>query len=120
MPQATSCESLRHLFGVREYACMLKSAPVDLAAWKSGSKTSLVVLMCCVSLIAFFIPVLRLVILSMVSGLFGCVRLISGHVRRPPMGGSASSNVMSGGPLHPPPLLLPSQPFHCIQCPCVI
>ncbi len=50
-----------------------------------------------VSLIDFLMPVLRLVIFWMVSGLSGDVCLILGHVRRPPMGGSTSSNVMSGG-----------------------
>jgi hypothetical protein len=45
----------------------------------------------------FFMPVLRFVICWMVSGWSGDVRLICGHVRRPPMGGSASSNAMSGG-----------------------
>jgi hypothetical protein len=38
-----------------------------------------------------------LVIFWLVSGLSGDVCLIYGHVWRPPMGGSVSSNVMSGG-----------------------
>jgi len=42
-------------------------------------------------------PVFILISFRMVSGVFGVVCLISGHVRRPPMAGSASSNVMSGG-----------------------
>ena len=40
--------------------------------------------------------VFRLVIFRVMSGLSGAVCLICDHVRRPPMGGSASSNVMSG------------------------
>ena len=60
--------------------------PVSLAAFKSGPKTPLV-MVGVVSLIAFLMPVFRLVILRMVSGLSGVVCLICGHVRRTPMGG---------------------------------
>jgi hypothetical protein len=94
---ATSYESRRHLYGDRECACMLKSVPVSLAAFRSALKTPLVVMLCDVSLVSFLMPIFRLIILRMVSGLSGVVRLIYSHVRRPPMGGSASSNVMSGG-----------------------
>jgi len=75
---------------------MLKSVPVSLAVFSSAPKILLVV-MDDVSLIAVFMPVFILASLRMVSGLFGVVCLICGHVRRSPMGGSASSNVMSGG-----------------------
>ncbi len=76
---------------------MLKSVPVSCAALRSTPKTHVGVLLCAVSFIGFFMLVLRLVNLCMVSGLFGIVRRICGHVRRPPMGGSASVNMMSGG-----------------------
>ena len=75
---------------------MLKFLPVSLAVCSSAPKTPLVVLGV-VSLISFFMPVLRFVIIWNVSGLSGGVYLICGYVRRPPMGGSATSNVMSGG-----------------------
>jgi hypothetical protein len=39
---------------------------------------------------------LRSVSFRMFSGLLGMTCLICGHARRPPIGGSASSNVMSG------------------------
>jgi hypothetical protein len=42
-------------------------------------------------------PVFILVSFEMVSGFLGVVCVVCGHVRMPPMGGSASSNVMSGG-----------------------
>ncbi len=83
--------------GAREYACMLKFAPVSLAAWRIVPKTPLVLVMWVVALINFLLPILRLEIIWMVSGLFGVVRIIYGHVRRPPIGGSASSNITSGG-----------------------
>ncbi len=70
------------MYGAREHACMLKSVPAVLAACRSALKTPLVVVLCVVSFIAFFMPVLRLVILNMVSGLYGIVHLICGHVRR--------------------------------------
>jgi len=57
----------------------------------------LVVVLRVVFFVAFFKPVLRLVVFRMASDLFGVVRLICGYVRRPLHGGSASSNVMSGG-----------------------
>ncbi len=50
-----------------------------------------------VSFIALFMPVFILVSFWMVSGSSGVECLIGGHVRRPPTGGSASSNVMSNG-----------------------
>jgi len=80
---ATSHESLRNLYGAREYACMLKSGPVALAACRSA-KTPLVVVLCVVSFVGFLIPVLRLVIIRNVSGF---LVLICGHMRRPPMEG---------------------------------
>ena len=70
--------------------------PVSLVVFRSAPKTRLVVV-CVVSLIYFFMPVFMLVSFIMVSGLFGVVCLICGHIRRPPTGGSASLNVMSGG-----------------------
>ena len=75
---------------------MLKSVPVSIAVFSSAPKIPLVILGV-VSLIAVFMPVFRLVSFRMVSGSFGVVCLIWGHVQRPPTGGSASSNVMSGG-----------------------
>jgi hypothetical protein len=44
----------------------------------------------------FLMPAFRLVSFLMCYGLFGGLCLICGYVRRPPIGGSASSNVMSG------------------------
>ena len=86
VPHATSYESLRHLCGAHEYSCM-KSVPVALAACSSVQKTPLIAVLCDVSYIAFLMSVLRLVISRLVSGLFGVVCLICGHVRRPPIGG---------------------------------
>ena len=44
----------------------------------------------------FFMPAFRLVSFLMCSGLIVGLCLIYGHVRRPPISGSASSNVISG------------------------
>jgi hypothetical protein len=96
VPQATSYEFPRHLNGPREYARMIKSVPLALAVWRSVPKTFFFVVFWFVTLIAFFMPVLKLVILWILSGLFGVVRLIYGHAQRPPIEGSASSNMMSG------------------------
>ncbi len=35
MPQSTSFETLRHMNGARENACMLKTVPLALAVWRS-------------------------------------------------------------------------------------
>ncbi len=75
---------------------MLKFVPVSLAVFSSAPKIPLV-MVDVVSLIALFMPVYILVSFRMASGLFGVVCLVCGHVRRPLTGGSASSNVMSGG-----------------------
>jgi len=75
---------------------MLKSVAVSLAVFSSAPNIPLVVVDV-VSLIDVFMPVFILVSFRMVSGLSGVVCLICGHVRRPPLGGSSSSNVMSGG-----------------------
>jgi hypothetical protein len=96
VPQATSYESRRHLYGVCECACMLKSVPVSIAFFCSAPKIPLVVVYF-FSLIVVLMPVFILVSFMMVSGLFGLVRLTCGHVLRSPTGRSASSNVMSGG-----------------------
>ena len=96
IPQTTSYESRRHLYGDCECACMLKSVPVSFAFLRIAPKIRLVVVYV-VSLIVVLMPVFILVSFMMVSGLLGVVRLICGHVLRPPTGGSASSNVMSGG-----------------------
>ena len=81
---------------VRMLVYMLKCVPVSLASLRSLPKTPLVgtVLLVCFS--SFLIPALRLVIFCMFSGLFGGVCLICGHVRRPPISGPASSNMVSG------------------------
>ncbi len=83
---------------------MLKSVPVALVACRSAPKTPLVVVMCFISFVAFLMPVLRLVILCMVSGLFGFVRLSCGHVRKPSMGGGGLPHQMlcPVGLLRPP------------------
>ena len=80
---------------------MLKSVPVSLATCSSVPNTPLAVVLCVVSFIAFLMPVLRLVILRMLFCLFGVLRLIFCHVRRPPMGRSASSNMVSDGTCPP-------------------
>ena len=96
VPQATSYESRRQLYGDCECACILKSVPVSLAVFSNAPNIPLVVVYY-VSLIVVLMPVCMLVSFRMVSGLIGVMCLICGHVRRPPTGGSASSNVMSGG-----------------------
>ena len=68
---------------------MLKYVSVSLAAFSRAAKTPLVAVDV-VSLIAVFMLVFMLVSFRMLSGLSGVVCLICGHVRRPPMGGSAS------------------------------
>jgi len=45
---------------------------------------------------SFLMSSLRLMSFPMFSGSFGGVCFICGHMRRPPIGGSASSNVMFG------------------------
>ncbi len=75
---------------------MLNYVPVSLAVFSSALKIPLV-LVYVISLIVVLMPVFILVSFMMVSGLFGVVFLICGHVLRPPTGGSASSNVMSNG-----------------------
>ena len=49
----------------------------------------------------FFMPALRLVSFLMCSGLLVGLSIICGHVRRPPIGGSASSKVMMSGKFSP-------------------
>ena len=73
-----------YLYGAREYACMQKLVPVSLTSC-IGLANMHVVLLSLVALIAFLMSFLRLVILWMVSDLFGAVFLICGHVRRLPM-----------------------------------
>jgi len=72
---------------------MLKYVPVSLAAWRSLSKTPLVVVFLVVALMKFRMPVFRLVALWMVFGVVGDIFLICGHVRRTPIEESASSKV---------------------------
>ena len=73
------------------------SVPVSLASWSSLPKCLSFCCMSLLALIAILMLVFRLVILWMESVLFGAVSLICGHVRRPPMTGSASIKVMFGG-----------------------
>ena len=75
---------------------MPKFVPVSLAACRSFPKTPFVVAVLLVCFSSFFMLALRFVSFWMFSGLLGGLCLICGHVRRPPIGGSASSNVMSG------------------------
>ena len=75
---------------------MLKPVPVSLASLSSLPKTPLVITLLLVCFSSFLMPALRLVSFLMVSGLVEGVCLICGHVRRPSIGGSASSNMMSG------------------------
>ena len=75
---------------------MLKCELVSLAVFSSAPKIPLAVVDV-VSLIAVFMPVFILVSFRMVSGLSCVVCFICGHDRRPPMGGSTPSNMMSGG-----------------------
>ena len=98
-PHATSKESLLHLYGAREYACMMKSVPVSLAFRSSLSNVPLI-LLSLVALISFLMSIFwlglwfRVVILWRVSYFFGVVFLNCGHLRRPPkvkmMSGRAS------------------------------
>jgi len=74
------------MYGTREYACMLKSVLVSLVFWSSLPKMPFI-LLSLLALISLLMSFFRLVILWMVSDLFGAVVLICGHVRRPPMGG---------------------------------
>ena len=69
---------------------------MSLASCKSLPKTPLVVVVLLVCLSSFLLLALRLVSFLIYSGLLGGLCLICGHVRRPPIGESASSNVMSG------------------------
>ena len=75
---------------------MLKFVPVSLAACRSLPKTPFVFAVLLVCFISFFMLALRFVSFRMFSGLLGGLCLICGHVRRRPIGGSASSNVISG------------------------
>ncbi len=75
---------------------MLKSLPVSLAACRSSPKTPLVFAILLVCFSSFLILALRFVSFWMFSGMLGVLYLICGHVRRPPIGRSAFSNVMSG------------------------
>jgi hypothetical protein len=75
---------------------MLKYVPESLAACRSFPKTPFVAAVLLVCLSSFMMHVLRLVSFLMCSGLLVGFSLICGHVRRPPIGGSASSKVMSG------------------------
>jgi hypothetical protein len=67
---------------------MLKSVPGSLAAWRSLSKMALVVMFLVVALISFLMPVFRLVIFFMESGVIVDTFRILGQVRRPPIGGT--------------------------------
>ena len=96
-PHAPSYASRVDLYGDCEYACILKSVPASLASCRSFPKTPFVVVLLLVCFSSFFMPALRLVSFLMCSGLLGGLCLICGNVRWPPIGGSASSNVMSGG-----------------------
>ncbi len=75
---------------------MLRSFHVSLAACRSSPFTPFVAAVLLVCLSYFFMLALRLVIFLMCSGLLVGFSIICGHVRRPPIGGSASSKVMSG------------------------
>ena len=75
---------------------MLKYIPVSLAACRSCSKTPFLCAVLLVCFSSFFMLALRFVSFRVVSGLLGGLCLICGHVRRPPIGGSASSKMMSG------------------------
>ena len=63
---------------------MLKSVPVSRASWYSLPKMPLV-LLSLVVVIVLLMSVFLLVILWMMSDLFGAVFLICGHVRRLPI-----------------------------------
>ena len=65
------------------------------AARRRFPKTPFVVAVLLVCLSSVFMLAFRLVSFLMCSGLSVGLCLICGHVRRPPIGGSASSNVMS-------------------------
>jgi len=95
-PHATSYASRQDQYGDCEYACILKYVPVSLASCRSLPKTPLVAAVLLVSLSSFLMHALRLVSFLMCSALLGGLCLISVYVRRPSIGGSASSNVMSG------------------------
>ena len=95
-PHATLYASRLDLYGDCEYVCILKSVPVSLASCRSLPKTPLVVAVLFVCLSSFLMLALRLVSFLMCSGLLEGLCLIRGHVRRPTIGGSESSNVMSG------------------------
>ena len=69
---------------------------MSLAACRSFPKTPSVVVVWLVCVSSFCILALRFVSFRVFFGLLGGLCLICGHVRRPPIGGSASSNVMSG------------------------
>ena len=83
------------LYGDCENVCMLKCVSVSLASLRSFPKTLLVVTALLVCFRSFRMPALRLVNFRMFSSLFGEMCLICGHVRRPPIGGFASSNMVS-------------------------
>ena len=69
---------------------------MSLAACRSFPKSPFVFAVLLVCFSSFFMLALRFVRFRMFSGLLGVLCLICGHVRRPPIGGSASSNVMPG------------------------
>ena len=93
--KVTSYASRLDLYGDCEYYCIVKYVPVSLASCRSLPKMPLVVIVSLLCLSSFLMPALRLVSFLMFSGLLGGLCLICGHVRKPPIGGSASSNVMS-------------------------
>ncbi len=74
----------------------MKSDPVSLAACRSFPRIPFVVAILLVCFSSFFMLALRFASFRMFFGLLGGLGLICGHMRRPPIGGSASSNVMSG------------------------
>jgi len=83
------------MYGNWEYAWILKFVPVSLAAFRSLPKTPFVFAVLLMFFSSFFMLALRFVSFRMFSCLLGGLCLICGHVRKPPIGGSASSNVIS-------------------------
>jgi len=92
---ASSYVSCMDMYGDCENACMLKYVPVSLAYLWCLPKTPLVVTVLLVCFRSYLKPDLKLVSFRMFSSLFGRVCLICGHVWRPPIGWSASSNMIS-------------------------
>ena len=93
---------------------------MSLAACRSLPKTPFVVAVLLVCLSSFFMPAFRLVSFLACYGLLVGLCLICGHVRRPPIGGSTSSNVMSGEFSPSTTALADCRPFRCIPRPYVI